>query len=180
MKSSLHLRSIFLLAVAAPLTMAAGSQAQSGSGKINPNIPPPPPPSSSAEKPGPSAEKSAPINPDIPPPPPPSAEEKPAKQIFDPIGARKSVEVGQFYLKKGNYDAAIDRFNDATHQNTAYAVPYLMLAETYEKKGDSEGALKAYKTYLRLFPNSPERKRVESRIAELDKKGQSADNKPAS
>ena len=124
----------------------------------------------------PPAPKTAPINPDILPPPP-SDEAVAPKPVFDPIGAKKNVEVGAFYMKKGNYDAAIDRFHDATRQNTAFAEPYLRLGEAYEKKGDPESALKAYKQYLRLYPTSPERKRVEDRIADLDKKPQSAENK---
>jgi tetratricopeptide (TPR) repeat protein len=159
-----------LLAILPFLPMPAAAQ----SGKINPNIPPPPPPSSG--KPVPPPEKTAPINPDIPPPPP-SSEAVTPKLVFDPIGAKKSVEVGAFYMKKGNYDAAIDRFHDATRQNTAFAEPYLRLGEAYEKKGDPESALKAYKQYLRLYPSSPERKAVEGRIADLEKKPQSAENK---
>ena len=33
--------------------------------------------------------------------------------VFDPLHASKSLEVGTFYMKSGNYDAAIDRFKDA-------------------------------------------------------------------
>jgi tetratricopeptide (TPR) repeat protein len=95
------------------------------------------------------------------------------------LGAQKNLEVGLFYLKKGNLDAAIDRFQESARLNTAFAAPYLQLGETYEKKGDPANALKAYKHYLRLYPSSPERKRVESRIADLDKKPQSAENKPS-
>jgi tetratricopeptide (TPR) repeat protein len=156
------------------LLLAVAARAQSD--KINPNIPPPPP--SASEKSAPPVPKAAPINPDIPPPPP-DEDAQPKKAVFDPLGAQKNLEVGLFYLKKGNLDAAIDRFQESARLNTAFAAPYLQLGETYEKKGDPANALKAYKRYLRLYPSSPERKRVESRIADLDKKPQSAENKPA-
>src|ERR1700694_4206141 len=51
------------------------------------------------------------------PPPPynePAPAPAPAEPVYDPLRADKSVEIGTFYLKRGNYDAAIERFQDAT------------------------------------------------------------------
>ena len=33
--------------------------------------------------------------------------------MWDPLRAEKDLEVGQYYMKKGDMDAAIDRFQDA-------------------------------------------------------------------
>lgn len=53
---------------------------------------------------------------------------------YDPYPAQKDLEVGMFYLHKGNVDAAIDRFKDAIVQRPNFAKPRLLLAEAYEKK----------------------------------------------
>src|ERR1700747_1268182 len=40
-----------------------------------------------------------------------NASDQPA---WDPLRAEKDLEVGQYYMRKGDVDAAIDRFQDAT------------------------------------------------------------------
>src|SRR6266404_1817480 len=52
-----------------------------------------------------------------PPPPPP-------EPVFDPFHAAKSIEIGNFYMKKGKYDAAIDRYRDATEYEPGLAMPW--------------------------------------------------------
>ena len=44
-------------------------------------------------------------------------------------------------MRKGDVDAAIDRFEDATLAKPGFALPYLYLGEAYEKKAEarSEG-----------------------------------------
>jgi hypothetical protein len=46
-----------------------------------------------------------------------AAPSAPAAPVFDPLHADKSMDVGTFYLKKGDYDAAIDRFEEAARYN---------------------------------------------------------------
>src|SRR3977135_1856930 len=84
------------------------------------------------------------ISPSTPPPPPPPeipaapAELPPAppEPVFDPLHAEKSMEVGTFYLKKGNYDAAIDRFMDATHFQPKLARSWGVLGQAQREKND--------------------------------------------
>jgi len=87
--------------------------------------------------------------------------------------AEKDLEVGQFYMKKGDVDAAIDRFQDAIKLKPNFARPRLLLGEAYEKKGDKGQALKYYKEYLEVLPKAPDagkiRKRIEKLTKELDK-----------
>ena len=101
------------------LTRAPSVRAQ----QIDPSTPPPPPP---AEAP--------------PEPPTPTA---PAEPVFDPLHAQKSIEIGSFYLKKGNYDAAIDRFMDATRFQPKLAISWKLLAEAFEKKHGDDCAIVA-------------------------------------
>jgi len=89
---------------------------------------------------------------------------------YDPLTAEKDVDVGMFYLHKGDVDAAIDRFKDAVESRPNWAKPRLLLAETYEKKGDKTEALKYYKQYLHVFPTAPDAKKIEKKIEKLSTK----------
>ena len=123
------------------------------------------------------------IDPSTPPPPPPAEAQPeppaPAEPVFDPLHAQRSIEVGTFYLKKGNYDAAIDRFMDATRFQPKLAIPWKLLGETYEKKHDNSDAIESYKKYLELFPDAVDAAKVKKRIALLEEKsGQEASKRP--
>lgn len=98
------------------------------------------------------------------PPPPPA----PPKPVFDPLRANKSIEVGTFYMKRGNYDAAIDRFQDATQFEPGMARSYSLLGEAYEHKGEVDNALAAYRKYLQLLRNAPDREKIQKRIEKLE------------
>lgn len=75
--------------------------------------------------------------------------------------------MGSFYLKRGDYDAAIDRFKDAAQNQPKFAEPWRLLGETYERKKDLTEAVKSYQQYLKLYPRAPNRKKLEDHIAEL-------------
>jgi len=79
--------------------------------------------------------------------PPPAPAEEP---VYDPLRAEKAIEVGRFYLKRGNLDAAIERFQDAARFKPGYAIPYRWMGLAYEKKGLKSEAVSAYKKYLEL------------------------------
>jgi len=80
------------------------------------------------------------------------------------------MEVGMFYMKKGNYDAAIDRFMDATHFQPKLARPWKLLGEAYEKKHDNGSAIESYKKYLEVFPRAEDAEKVKKRISMLEEK----------
>ena len=87
--------------------------------------------------------------------------------------ADKDIEVGKYYMRKGDIDAAIDRFEDATEAKPSYAIPYRFLGECYEKKGKKKPAVKAYQRYLDLYPHAEDgdkvRKKIEKLHQEIDK-----------
>jgi tetratricopeptide (TPR) repeat protein len=89
---------------------------------------------------------------------------------FDPLRANKDMEVGTFYMKHGNYDAAIDRFEEAARLQPGLARPYLMLGQTYEKKKDLPKAVQSYRKYLDIYRTAPDTKKVQKLIADLEKK----------
>lgn len=97
----------------------------------------------------------------------------PDQPKWDPLRAEKDIEVGKYYMKKGDYDAAIDRFEDAVEAKPGYAIPFRFLGECYEKKGKKKPAVKAYQRYLDLYPHAEDgdkiRKKIEKLHEEIDK-----------
>lgn len=80
------------------------------------------------------------------------------------------VEVGKFYMKRGDLAGAIARFKEAMLYKPHYAEARLLLGQAYEKKDDPQNAITYYKQYLEILPNTPESKKVRERIAALEKK----------
>lgn len=95
---------------------------------------------------------------------------KASGEIYDPYHAAKSVEVGKYYMRKGDRDAAIERFKDAIHYKYDYALPRILLGELYEKKHEDAEAIRYYKEYLKILPNGPDAKHARERIEKLSKK----------
>jgi tetratricopeptide (TPR) repeat protein len=93
----------------------------------------------------------------------------PDQPTWDPLRAEKDLEVGQFYMKKGDLDAAIDRFQDATTAKPGYAIPFRFLGEAQEKKGLKKQALKSYQRYLDLYPHAEDGDKVRKKIDKLYK-----------
>jgi tetratricopeptide (TPR) repeat protein len=121
------------------------------------------------------------ISPSTPPPPPPAeAPPAPPEPAFDPFHAEKSIEVGTFYMRKGSYDAAIDRFMDAARYQPALAKPWRLMGEAYEKKHDNGRAIESYKKYLEVLPGAQDAAKVKKRIAILEEKaGQQVSKRPS-
>jgi tetratricopeptide (TPR) repeat protein len=90
--------------------------------------------------------------------------------LWDPFHAQQDIDVGMFYLHKGDIDAAISRFEHAISLRANFAKPRLLLAECYEKKDDPSEALRYYKEYLQVLPNAPDAKKVREKIEKLSKK----------
>src|SRR6266542_5364043 len=54
---------------------------------------------------------------------------------YEPPAASTSVEIGNFYLRKKKYNAALSRFQEATKTDPTYAPAYLGLGKAYDKIG---------------------------------------------
>ncbi|HLZ13457.1 MAG TPA: tetratricopeptide repeat protein [Candidatus Acidoferrum sp.] len=93
-----------------------------------------------------------------------NAEDQPK---WDPLRAEKDLEVGQYYMRIGKIDAAMDRFQDAIEAKPGYAVPFLHLGEAQEKKGMKRDAIKSYKRYLELYPHAEDKEKVQKKIEKL-------------
>lgn len=88
---------------------------------------------------------------------------------WDPFHAEQDVEVGTFYMHKGDSDAAIGRFEDAIRLDPKLAKPRFLLAEIYEKKKNNARAVQYYREYLKVYPDAPDAKKVEQKIEKLSK-----------
>jgi len=120
-----------------------------------------------------------PDKPADPAPPPKKAPQKTNKDnatqsaadqpTWDPLRAEKDLEVGQYYMRKGDVDAAIDRFQDATTAKPGYAVPFRLLGEAQEKKGLKKQAIKSYQRYLDLYPHAEDTDKIKKKIEKLYK-----------
>jgi tetratricopeptide (TPR) repeat protein len=89
---------------------------------------------------------------------------------WDPFHAAQDMDVGKFYMDKGDWDAAITRFEDAIRLRANFAKPREMMAEAYEKKGDKQEAVRYYKEYLQVLPNAPDAKKIQKKIEQLSAK----------
>src|SRR6266481_2098854 len=164
--------------------LLAGARSLSAQ-QINPRVPPPPPPGDTPTAPPPAApspstsapdsSRSQPIDPSIPPPRPPADSTPdppatPSEPVFDPLHAERSVEIGTFYLKKGVYDAAIERFVEASNYQPTLAMPWKLLGEAYEKKREYSKAVQSYKKYLQILPHAADAAKIRKTISDLEEK----------
>jgi tetratricopeptide (TPR) repeat protein len=167
-RNALLAASVFFSLAVVPAARCQDSQGESSSSTPRPDAPPAP------EAPKAKAGKK---NKE------PSSNDTPAKSAadqptWDPLRAEKDLEVGQYYLKKGDVDAAIDRFEDAAAAKPGFAIPYRYLGEAHEKKGQKREAIKSYTRYLDLYPHAEDaakvRKKIDKLWSEVGKKDKSA------
>ena len=74
---------------------------------------------------------------------------------WDPHKAQKSVEIGDFYLKRKNYSAAIDRYREALQYKPNDAIATFRLAQALEQDQKFEDARKEFANYLKILPHGP-------------------------
>jgi len=98
-----------------------------------------------------------------------ATESAPDQPVWDPLRAEKDLEVGQYYMRKGDVDAAIDRFQDATTAKPGFAIPFRYLGEAQEKKGLKKPAIKSYQRYLDLVPHADDAEKIKRKIEKLYK-----------
>jgi tetratricopeptide (TPR) repeat protein len=92
---------------------------------------------------------------------------KPKEYAFNPLQAEKELQVGEFYMKKGTYAAAVKRFTEATRWNPGLAEAYLKLGEAAEKFKDAKAAKEAYAKYLELAPDAKNAPAIKKKLSKL-------------
>lgn len=146
----------------AAFAMALGSPAWAQDSQQDPS---PKPPDSSAPAPDKKTDKPSKdsVNKDS------ATKNAPDQPKWDPLRAENDIEVGQHYMHKGDYDAAIDRFQDAIESKPGYAIPFRYLGEAQEKKGLKKQAIKSYQRYIDLYPRAEDGDKIKKKIEKLYK-----------
>ncbi len=111
------------------------------------------------------------------PPPEPDEEETAAEPeyTFNPLQAKKEMEVGNFYAKKGSWRAAAGRYERATKWQPDLAEAYYKLGMAREKLDQFGPALEAYRKFLELPDAGKRAAEVKKKIAQLERKIPKAD-----
>jgi tetratricopeptide (TPR) repeat protein len=88
---------------------------------------------------------------------------------WNPMKALKNIEVGDFYLKRKNYKAALERYKEALYYKDGDALASFRLAVCQEKLGDKADARKYYEQYLKILPEGPLAKDAHASLDRLAK-----------
>lgn len=100
------------------------------------------------------------------------AEEQAASDVqemhpWNPHKAAKDLEVGDFYFKRKNYRAALDRYQEALLYKPNDAVTNFHLGECYEKLDDPDQSTAHYQAYLKILPHGPLAEKAQKAIDQL-------------
>jgi tetratricopeptide (TPR) repeat protein len=119
------------------------------------------------------------LQPQRPPSPPPEPEEEELgaepEYVFNPLQAKREMEVGAFYAKKGSWKAAAGRFERATKWQPDLAEAYYRLGEAREKLQHWAAAVEAYRRYLELPGSEKKTGEIRKKIARIEAKIPKAD-----
>jgi hypothetical protein len=85
----------------------------------------------------------------------------------DPVRAKKDIDVGGYYLKRGDYQGALQRFKDATASDPTDVEAIFGLAETQRMLKNNAEAESNYQMYLQIVPNGRRAKQALKALKEL-------------
>lgn len=92
---------------------------------------------------------------------------------WNPLKASKDVEVGDYYFRRKNYRAALERYKEALYYKENDAVATFRVAVCEEKMGDKNGARENFERYLKILPQGPSAKEARASLEKLgNTKGQ--------
>ena len=86
---------------------------------------------------------------------------------FNPLQSQNSVQVGDQYLKKGKYQAAANRYLDATMWNEGNGEAWLKLGKANEKLKDMKAAKDAYAKYLSVAPDAKDAAEIRKKLEKM-------------
>ena len=117
----------------------------------------------------------------FPPPPPPEKPATPEKYeeppeedetlstskvyTFNPLQAKKEIDVGNFQMTRGNYKGAAGRFREATMWDDGNSEAFYKLGDASEKMKDYSAAREAFAKYSSLVTDKKKIAEVQKRIA---------------
>jgi tetratricopeptide (TPR) repeat protein len=100
---------------------------------------------------------------------PPEEDEslKPKEYALNPLEATRNVNAGDFYFKRGKYQAALYRYSEATKWDPGSAIAFFKLAEVDEKLHDFKGAKDAYQKCIDAAGDAKTVEEAHKRLAKL-------------
>jgi len=99
---------------------------------------------------------------------------------WNPHKAMKDIEVGDFYFKRRNYRAALDRYREALFYKQNDAISNFRMAQCLEKLNNPEEARIHYEEYLKVLPHGPLAEEARKSLEKLKAEdGQSKDLGPS-
>ncbi len=96
---------------------------------------------------------------------------------YDPHKSEKDIEVGDFYYKRGNYKAAVSRYQEALYYNSRNPLATFKLADALEKDNQLDDAAVYYSEYDRLYPDGAQITEVKTALQRLAPRVQAASPK---
>ena len=88
---------------------------------------------------------------------------------WNPLKARKDIEVGDYYFKQKNYKGALERYKDALYYKQGDAVAISRMAVCESKLGHKDEAKKYYEQYLKILPEGPFAKEARASLDKMAK-----------
>jgi tetratricopeptide (TPR) repeat protein len=87
---------------------------------------------------------------------PPEEDESliPEKVTLNPMEAERSIRVGTYYMHKGKFRAALQRFELATRYNPSSPDAFFKVGEAEEKLKNEDAAKVAFTKVVHLAPNT--------------------------
>jgi tetratricopeptide (TPR) repeat protein len=82
------------------------------------------------------------------------------RALPNPGRAKKDTEVGGFYLNSGNYQGALERYQDAMANDPTNVDAIFGMAETQQMLKNNADAARNYQLYLDIVPNGPRSKQA--------------------
>ena len=84
--------------------------------------------------------------------------------VLNPLQAIKEIRVGDYYLKKGSYKAALRRYEESLKWDPNSGEAWYKLGETHAKMGDTKAAREAWTKYLELEPDGKNASAAKKRL----------------
>ncbi len=88
---------------------------------------------------------------------------------WNPLKSSKDVQIGDFYARRKNYKAALDRYKEALYYKEGDAVATFKIGECEEKLGNKTEAKKYFAQYLKILPDGPSAKDARASLERLEK-----------
>lgn len=87
--------------------------------------------------------------------------------IYNPKMAGDDVRVGEFYMNRGDYKGAYERFKEASQVDPGSAEAVFNLAQAARKMNRNDEAVQNYQIYLDALPNGPRAKDARKGLRDL-------------